>query len=255
MNRIATLASQVVSKSPSHSSAASQSAVKDRPDLPHALVGPLHYEKNYAYPLVIWLHGPNGDEGEIRHVIPHISLRNYVSIAPRGTCRMRDGSLGFRWDQSDSSISRAEENVMQCIEQARLSYHVAAHRIFIAGYRCGGTMAMRLALRHPEWFAGALSFDGGFPTGDAPLANLEGARRLPLMIARGSESRSYPVETLCEELRLFHAARMKVTVRLYPGDGELTTKMLQDMDHWIMEQVTGQRTAEEAYDSSLEESN
>ena len=35
---------------------------------PHSLLAPVHYEPNYAYPLVIWLHGPCGHEREIRRV-------------------------------------------------------------------------------------------------------------------------------------------------------------------------------------------
>jgi hypothetical protein len=64
-------------------------------------------------------------------------------------------------------------------------------------------------------------------------------RQLPIFIANGRESTEYPVERTCEELRLFHAAGMAVTLRQYPCGDELTTQMLSDMDEWIMERVTG----------------
>ena len=50
-----------------------------------ALFAPLHYEKNYAYPLIVWLHGPGGDEGQLKRIMPCISTRNYAAVAPRGT--------------------------------------------------------------------------------------------------------------------------------------------------------------------------
>jgi hypothetical protein len=44
---------------------------------------PLHYEPNYAYPLVVWLHAEGTDEQDLSRVIPRISMRNYVAVAPR----------------------------------------------------------------------------------------------------------------------------------------------------------------------------
>ena len=70
------------------------------------------------------------------------------------------------------------------------------------------------------------------------------ARQLPLFIAQGRHSQRYPVETTCQELRLFHAAGMHVTLRQYPCGDELNPQMLHDMNVWIMEQVTGVTTTE-----------
>jgi len=52
------------------------------------------------------------------------------------------------------------------------------------------------------------------------------------------------VQHVCDELSLFHAAGMSVTVRQYPCPDELTTQMLRDLDVWLMEQVTGVRSDE-----------
>ena len=51
---------------------------------PHALFVPMHYEPNYAYPLLVWLHGPGDDERQLQRVMPLISLRNYMAVGPRG---------------------------------------------------------------------------------------------------------------------------------------------------------------------------
>ena len=57
---------------------------QDRPAPPRRLLAPCHYERNYAYPLVVWLHGSGGSETELRQVMELISLRNYASVAVRG---------------------------------------------------------------------------------------------------------------------------------------------------------------------------
>jgi hypothetical protein len=80
---------------------------------------------------------------------------------------------------------------------------------------------------------------GPFPTSKCPLVHLDQVRQLPLFIAHCRDSATYPVEQTCEELRLFHAAGLHVTLRQYPCDDEMDTQMLHDMDVWMMELITG----------------
>ncbi|MCU0981699.1 MAG: hypothetical protein MUF25_21320 [Pirellulaceae bacterium] len=203
------------------------------------LFAPHHYEPGYAYPLLVWLHGPGDDEGQLRQIMPHISLRNYVGVGPRGCCPPEPNQMGFRWQQSEDAIDRAEQRVFDAIDIASRRYHVAEDRIFLAGFQCGGTMALRIGLRRPQTFAGVLSIGGSFPRELAPLSHLQAIQRLPLFIAQGRESRLYPLTVACDELRLFHAAGLRVMLRQYPCGDELTTQMLHDMDLWMMERING----------------
>jgi phospholipase/carboxylesterase len=238
MNRISALAAPPVSpKTPA--------ARLKRPDLgtaaprhesPHCLLAPLHYERNYAYPLLVWLHGPEGDEREVKRIMPLISLRNYVSLAVRGPAADR---RGFGWPETADSILTAESRIADAVAQARHKFNVHAHRIFLAGFGAGGTMALRLALRHPDRYAGAASLAGRFPAGHAPLARLAAIRNSRMLIMHCRDSAAYPVDRVCQELSLFHAAGLSVTLRQYPCGDELTTQMLSDLDVWLMEQVTG----------------
>jgi phospholipase/carboxylesterase len=205
----------------------------------HCLFVPLHYEKNYAYPLIIWLHGRGDNERQLRRVMPLISLRNYVAIAPRGTSLHEDGPTACCWQQTEADIADAQWRVSHCLELARDRYHIHDQRVFLGGYDDGGTMALRLALRLPQFFAGAFSIGGSFPRRHAPLINIHNARGLALMLMHGSISRRYRTSQLCEDLRLIHTAGMCVNVREYPCGDELTTQMLTDLNSWLMEQVTG----------------
>ena len=211
-------------------------------DLPYSLLAPLHYEANYAYPLVVWLHGPEGSERELGRVMPHISLRNYAAAAARGTA---EAFRGFDWEQTPPAIAAAEQRVADAVERARERFNVHRERIFLCGVESGGTMALRLALRNPKRYAGAVSLNGPFPEGHRPLVHLEAARKSRLLIAHCRDSESYSLDTLCDELSLFHAAGMSVTLRQYPCADELTTQMLSDADVWIMEQITGSILAED----------
>jgi phospholipase/carboxylesterase len=209
---------------------------------PHSLFAPLHYERKYAYPLLVWLHGPGDNETQLKRIMPLISMRNYVAVAPRGTSRA-DGKLGgdrrFAWRQDEEETAQAEARVFQCIERAGERFHIHPRRIFIGGYDCGGTMAFRLGVNRPDVFAGVLSICGAFPRGNRPLLHFDQCRNIPLFLAHGRDSTEYSADRVCEDLRLFHTAGMSVTLRQYPCGDEVTTQMLSDMDCWMMEQVTG----------------
>lgn len=209
---------------------------------PCALFAPLHYEPKYAYPLIVWLHGPRDNEQQLRRIMPLISMRNYVSAAPRGT--RADDSTGaaagaFGWAQTHREIELAEQRVFDAIEAAEARFHVGPQRVFLAGFDCGGTMALRIALSAPEKFAGVLSLGGGLPSGHAPLSRVQVARRLPVLMICCAQSHTYPTERVCADLRLFHAAGFEVSLRQYPCGQELTTLMLSDVDRWIMERIGG----------------
>ena len=220
-----------------------------REGTPCALFTPLHYEANYAYPLLVWLHGPGDDENQLKRLMPLISARNYSAVAPRGPCHWEGAGRskpGFTWGQSPADLSLAEQRVFDSIAQARKRFHVHPQRVFLAGFDAGGTMAFRLALNHPDQFAGVLSLGGAFPRspsspGEAPLRRLLEARQLRLFVACGSQSGDYSSELVCDNLRLFHAAGMHVTLRQYACGQEITSAMLSDMDRWIMEQILAPR--------------
>ena len=242
MNRLPTLPAPRPAASASPPTVLSAVYSPGHPHAPYSLFGPLHYEENYAYPLLVWLHGPADDETQLRRVMPLVSLRNYVAVAPRGV-ESKAGRAGYWWPQSTADIGLAEQRVFDALAAAKRKFHLHQRRVFLAGYDCGGTMAFRLAMLHPERFAGVLSLGGAFPSRQAPLARLNKARRLPIFLATGRDSETYPTNRVCDDLRLFHAAGFQVALRQYPCGQEIALAMLSDMDRWIMEQITGAVTS------------
>jgi phospholipase/carboxylesterase len=224
--------------------AAGQSAGKYRSSsdqYPHAQFAPLHYEPNYAYPLLVWLHGGGDSEKQLRRIMPLVSMRNYVAVAPRATLEVphRAGvGCGFQWKQTTDHVAQATDRIRTAIDDAGARFNIRSDRIFLAGFESGGTMAFRVAAENAHLFAGVLSLGGPFPTEGTPLANLNIVRQLPLFVAACREGSYYPTPQVCDNLRLFHAAGMSITLREYPGIDGLSEQMLADVDRWIMEQIT-----------------
>jgi phospholipase/carboxylesterase len=246
MNRLSALAEQLTTSFkhgnnlvPSISTLSRRSSSRQLPreSDPFATFAPLNYEAGYAYPLIVWLHGRAGNEHQLRRVMPHVSMRNFVAVAPRGTVRRKNG--GFRWRQDIENIEAAENRVFDGITAASQRFNVNPKRVFLAGVGCGGTMAMRIAWNHPDRFAGVASIGGPLPAKHSPLRRVNDVRRVPCMIAMSRSSPTYAELDVCRDLKLMHSAGCTVALRQYPGSDDLTTAMLSDFNSWAMELVCG----------------
>ena len=209
------------------------------PAAARAFLLPLHYESNYRYPLVVWLHSDGFNENQVQHVMPHISLRNYVAAGVRGV-RAAD-SLGHRFDWASSSAAAgaAHEAVARTIDEAAERFSIDPSRVILAGYRSGGSMALRLALRDPRRFAGVISLGGTFPSAGGVFGDLASLRQrqLPMLWQWATASGTFDPERLKTDIRSAMLMQAKVEIRQYDDDDEMNTVALADIDRWIMQRV------------------
>jgi phospholipase/carboxylesterase len=170
--------------------------------------------------------------------MPLVSVRNYVGVAPRGSA-LAGRDQGFCWQQTHHGIEAAENRVAECIDVARRQFSIHAQRVFLAGCGSGGTMALRVAWNDPGRFAGVIAINGPLPTRLQPLGRVNELRRVPCLLVSSRDSSTYPASQVCSDLKLLHSAGCTVALRQYPGADDLTSKMLSDMDHWLMDLVCG----------------
>ena len=216
---------------------------------PHILFAPMHYEPKYTYPLLVWLHGTGGDERQLMRIMPIISMRNYVAVAPRGLLAEQsvcpptlDLSVSailhrpkeqYGWLLSPDNLTTIEQRIFDCIAVAQERCNIASHRVFIAGFGTGGTAALRLATLYPEHFSGAASFGGEIPPGNRIFPSWQMTQ--PLSVLLGVD-KSAPDHT-CHMMELFYTAGLTADVREYPDTKSLTPAMLQDLNRWMMQIV------------------
>jgi len=196
---------------------------------------PMHYEKNYAYPLIVWLHPDGKKPEEIERVIPQASIRNFVGIAPQAP--VGNFQAGYYWEQETDTIDMAHDSILAAIDHANARFNINSQRIFLAGCGSGGTMAFRVGLERPDLFAGVISINGPMPSKQKPLGQWSKCRELPVFWAHSRKSNEFGQDQLCDQLKLLHIAGFSVTLRQYPSDDCLSTKTMSDMNRWIMEMI------------------
>jgi phospholipase/carboxylesterase len=206
-------------------------------ETPHALCVPQGYEPNYPYPLLIWLHGTGGNEHELTELMPDISDRNYFGLSLRGPLPAKFAPGGFYWSDRTADLDDLQADIYEMVCLLRRTYHIHSERIFVAGHDDGAATALHLLLRKPEWFAGAIAFGGRFPRQPRALKRFRKLQEKRVLMGVGARDRLVSVADMVHVSRLYHAAGIDVTTRVYDAAHEVTREMLRDIDAWIQEGI------------------
>ncbi len=230
---------------------------------------PRQYEPNYAYPLLVLLHGRGGDEEQLVRCMPALSWRNYVGLGLRGpeVVTKRDRLVGYGWgrefeqpqrrrqrclpglseaeivrrvlhDPEPESFDRLEEAVFSAILQTRRLLHVHSERIFLVGCGEGAAVAYWLGLSFPERFAGVVAINGWLPVGLRPLGRLKACRELPILVVHGAWNAKVLLHDARQNVATLRAGGLSVAFQSYPSSHRLTNPMLSDVDTWLIGHCT-----------------
>ncbi len=230
---------------------------------------PQRYEPNYAYPLLVLLHARGSDEQQMVQSMPAMSWRNYVGLSLRGPeVVMRHGQpSGHGWGPDfarrdrgihaptlpDAEVFRRrllaeepdpidvlEDGIFDAVRQTRRSFHVHSERIFLVGVGEGAAVAYRVAMSHPERFAGVVAINGWLPGGFRPLGRVKDCRGLKVLVVHGEWNGRVPIQQAKRTVSTLRNGGLKVAFQSYPCAHRLTSHMLSDVDTWLINQCTKQ---------------
>jgi len=230
---------------------------------------PRQYEPNYAYPLLVLLHGRGGDEDQLVRTMPNLSWRNYVGLGLRGPEAIvkREQPAGFGWgaeferpdrvkarwnppgsegellhrllsEATPAIFDHLETSVFEAILKTRRLLHIHSERIFLVGYGEGAAVAYWLGLTYPERFAGIVAINGWLPVGLRPLGRLKACREIPVLVVHGAWNSKVPLAEARRSVSVLRAGGLNVAFQSYPSSNRITKGMLADIDGWIMNHCT-----------------
>lgn len=236
---------------------------------------PQRYEPNYAYPLLVLLHARGGDEQQMVRSMPAMSWRNYVGLSLRGPeiVSRKGRPVGHGWGAdfgrrdrgtlltsaaaalptSDAevfrrrlaatepdAVDRLEDGIFAAVRRTRRALHIHSERIFLVGVGEGAAVAYRVAMSHPERFAGVVAINGWLPGGFRPLGRVKDCRSLRVLVVHGEWNGRVPVEHARRTVSTLRNGGLKVAFQSYPCAHRLTSHMLSDVDTWLINQCTRQ---------------
>lgn len=201
---------------------------------------PLNYEARYPYPLLILFHRRGSNEEQVLRIAPRLSRRNYVCLSLPGPHCLGANEHGkpiYDWGDSNTPDDWIEDHVYQAIRQLRKSVHIHSERVYLVGEKEGIVPASRLALRHPQHFAGLVSLNGALPKRSLPSLNIHEAKHLRIFLAEGSEQKLDSPKTLPGDFRVLMTGGLPVQYKTYPTTQRYPHRMYRDLNRWIQRDI------------------
>lgn len=199
---------------------------------------PMHYEPNYAYPLIVWLYDAEWTARELLDLMPRISPQNYLGLAVEGLTplnRFASGPMSpvGNLDPLDGLL----ETLKDVVPQMRREFHVHSERIYLAGFGDQANVALRMLLRRPEWFAGALAFGVRSTKLDSVLDTYDELRGKRVFLSAGIRDSRVSMADVTGIGRLLRSFGIHAVLRAYDSSESPTPRILADVDRWLMNGV------------------
>lgn len=127
------------------------------------LLPPDYTDSSEQYPLLLFLHGGNGDQGFLNQFEAVFKEAWAAGDCPEMIVVTPSCGRSFYMDYKDGSQQWETFIVDGLIPEVRNAYRVAAGRenTFISGISMGGMGSLRIAFKHPDQFGAVVSFEPG----------------------------------------------------------------------------------------------
>jgi len=211
---------------------------------------PINYDPAKKWPMVVYLHGYNGDNPEYinwwdvdrRH---HDIADKYgvIFIEPHGRGNTQYLGIGDR-------------DVLKCIELAKQKLNVDADRVYLTGSSMGGWGTWNVGTRHPELFAAIAPIYGGddYHVGmseeniakmsawnsylrdkSSSSSRFESLLTMPILVSHGDNDQSVDVNNSRYLVRLLQRWDYDVRYIEVPGKGHGDLGLWNTTIPWMLE--------------------
>lgn len=198
---------------------------------------------------IIWMHGLGADGYDFEPLVPELvqegmpALRFVFPHAPVRPVTINNGYQMRAWYDIIGIDRRSAEDFKGIGESAEAigalihrehARGINSERILVAGFSQGGAMALHLATRHPDRFAGVIALSCYLPlsrefAGQRPSANL----RTPIFMAHGSQDPVVPYTLGDESRQLLAGAGYNVEWHSYAMPHSLCEQEVADLRAWL----------------------
>jgi len=198
---------------------------------------------------IIWIHGLGADGHDFEPLVPELledglpTLRFVFPHAPVRPVTINNGYQMRAWydiigidrrsAEDFSGMAASAAGIGRLIQQEN-ARGVSTSRIAIAGFSQGGAMALHIAVRHPEQFAGVIALSCYLPQA-AELATVRhpANQATPIFMAHGTQDPVVPYPLADESHQVLRAAGYPVEWHTYPMAHALCEPEVSDLRAWL----------------------
>jgi len=203
---------------------------------------------------IIWMHGLGADGHDFEPLVPELqpglpALRFVFPHAPVRPVTINNGYAMRAWYDIAGIDRRSAEDFKGISESAEAigglvhrehARGINSDHILLAGFSQGGAMALHLATRHPDTFAGIIALSCYLPL-SREFAKLRNTANLstPVFMAHGTQDPVVPYMLGDESRQLLEGAGFKVEWHGYPMPHALCEEEVADLRGFLRRIVRG----------------
>lgn len=194
---------------------------------------------------VLWLHGLGADGHDFEPIVPHLDvsvpLRFVFPHAPERPVTINGGARMRAWYDIDPRAPLAgSDDIRQSAAQieelatAEAARGVPRSKIVLAGFSQGGVIALHLALRSEERFAGVMALstyvhDHEHLADEVSFASID----TPIFMAHGQQDPMIPMHRAITSRTALTALGHQVDWREYGMGHQVCPQEIADIGQWL----------------------
>ena len=203
---------------------------------------------------IIWMHGLGADGHDFEPLVPELvgdgmpALRFVFPHAPVRPVTINNGYTMRAW-YDISGIDRRSAEDFKGIGESADSIGGLVHRehargitsdhILLAGFSQGGAMALHLATRHPDTFAGVIALSCYLPLSRDLAKSRHGANQsTPIFMAHGTQDPVVPYVLGEESRQLLESSGFTIEWHSYPMPHGLCQEEVADLRAYLQRVVS-----------------
>lgn len=180
--------------------------------------------------LVVFLHGYGADGADLLGLADPLSehLRDTVFVAPNAPERCIGNPMGYQWfpipwidgsseEESEAGMMRALDDLNAYLDSAMAAEDVSERETLLVGFSQGTMMALHLAPRRQDAFAGVVGFSGRLLRPE--LLKDEVVSKPPIILIHGDQDDVVPPMSLPEAGDALQEAGFEVYGHVMKGAG------------------------------------
>jgi predicted esterase len=207
-------------------------------------------EGRQKFPLLIALHGYQGDKGSMMRVARRIARGRMVVFSLQGPHQFfigfedpRNRRVGFSWGTTwkmEESVALHHSNLRALINLAARKYHVDRRRIFLLAFSQACSLNYRFVFTHPRKIRGAIGVCGGIPSDWDENTGYRPARTHVLHIA-ATQDQWYTREKNLEFKRKLAQRAATLDFRFYNSPHRFPSTSIPHIWNWIERHLQPER--------------